>query len=159
MKRRHARALLRDVLARPALAQSRSEIRAVGDSAKRSVTLPAKIERVFVGGPPASVLAYVLAPDAMVGWIRQPSPAEKEFLAAPARDLRETGQLTGPRQHGEPRTPARGQARPGARLRLDDGDLCLAGHRGQSQTGIPYALIDGRFAGPARRLCPRPCWA
>ena len=95
MKCRHALALLGGVLARPALAQGRSETRAVGDSAKRSVTLPAKIERVFVGGPPASVLAYVLAPDAMVGWIRQPSPAEKEFLAAPARDLRATGRLTG----------------------------------------------------------------
>ncbi len=84
MKRRHALALLGGgLLGRPALAQSRMVV----DSAKRSVTLPAKIERVFVAGPPASVLAYVLAPDAMVGWVRQPSPAEKEFLAAPARDL------------------------------------------------------------------------
>lgn len=41
------------------------------------------------------MLAYVLAPDAMVGWIRPPSPAEKEFLAAPVRDLPEIGRLTG----------------------------------------------------------------
>ena len=96
MKRRHALALLGSgLLARPALAQSQNQGRTVVDSAKRSVTLPAKVEKVFVAGPPASVLAYVLAPDAMVGWIRQPSPAEKEFLAAPARDLPETGRLTG----------------------------------------------------------------
>ena len=92
MRRRHALALLgASVLARPAMAQARTVV----DSARRSVTLPAKIERVFVAGPPASVLAYMLAPDAMVGWIRPPSPAEKEFLAAPARDLPETGRLTG----------------------------------------------------------------
>ena len=142
MKRRHALALLSSLLARPTLAQTRTIV----DSAKRSVTLAAKVERVFVAGPPASALAYVLARDAMVGWIRQPSPAEKEFLAAPARDLPETGRLTG-----------RGDTVSLERLVAAKPDLVLdfgsttptyvsLADRVQSQTGIPYVLIDGRFA-------------
>jgi len=149
MKRRHALALLgSSLLARPALAQTRTVV----DSAKRSVTLPAKVEKVFVAGPPASVLAYVLARDAMVGWIRQPSPAEKEFLAAPARDLPETGRLTG-----------RGDTVSLERLVAAKPDLVLdfgsttqtyvsLADRVQSQTGIPYVLIDGRFAATADSL-------
>ena len=93
MKRRSALALLgAGLLARPGFAQT---TRTLVDSTGRKVTLPARIERVFVAGPPASVLAYTLARDAMVGWVRTPSPTEKEFLAAPARDLPETGRLTG----------------------------------------------------------------
>ncbi len=79
------------LLAEPARAQGRT----ITDSAGRKVVLPERIDRVFVAGPPASVLVYTLAPDAMVGWIRQPTPAEKEFLTARARDLPETGRLTG----------------------------------------------------------------
>ena len=143
MRRRHALALLGgSLLARPAVAQSRTVV----DSARRSITLPAKVERVFVAGPPASVLAYVLARDAMVGWIRLPSPAEKEFLAAPVRDLPETGRLTG-----------RGDTVSLERLVAAKPDLVLdfgsttptyvsLADRVQSQTGIPYVLIDGRFA-------------
>jgi len=129
-------------LVRPALAQSRTIV----DSAKRQVTLPARITKVFVAGPPASVLAYVLAPDMMSGWIRQPSPAEKEFLAAPARELPETGRLTG-----------RGDTVSLERLVAAKPDLVLdfgstgqtfvsLADRVQSQTGIPYVLIDGSFA-------------
>jgi len=91
------------------------------------------------------VLAYVLARDMMVGWIRSPSPAEKEFLAAPARDLPETGRLTG-----------RGDTVSLERLVAAKPDLVLdfgsttetyvsLADRVQSQTGIPYVLIDGRF--------------
>src|SRR5262249_3218785 len=92
MRRREALALLGSgLLVRPAQAQSRT----VTDSAGRKVTLPEKVGRLFVAGPPASVLGYVLDRDAMVGWIRAPSAGEKEFLVPPARDLPETGRLTG----------------------------------------------------------------
>ena len=83
------------LLARQGWAQGGGQSRTIVDSANRTVTLPARINRVFVAGPPASVLMYVLAPDMMVGWVRLPSPAEKEFLAAPVHDLPETGRLTG----------------------------------------------------------------
>jgi iron complex transport system substrate-binding protein len=149
LKRRHALALLGGtLLTRPATAQTRDFV----DSAKRKISLPAQVSRVFVAGPPASVLAYVLARETMVGWIRLPSPAEKEFLAAPARDLPESGRLTG---RGDTVSLERlVAARPD--LVLDFGSttdtyVSLA-DRVQSQTGIPYALIDGRLAATATSL-------
>ena len=101
---------------------------------------------MFVAGPPASVLVYVLAPDTMVGWIRLPTPAEKEFLVAPARDLPETGRLTG---RGDTVSLERlVAAKPD--LVVDFGSVAdtfvSLANRVQEQTGIPYVLIDGTFA-------------
>jgi iron complex transport system substrate-binding protein len=141
--RRSALALLgAGLLARPVWAEGRTIV----DSAGRKVSLPDRVSRVFVAGPPASVLMYALAPDMMVGWIRLPTAAEKEFLTGPARDLPETGRLTG-----------RGDtvslehliaAKPN--LVLDFGSVTgtyvSLANRVQDQTGIPYVLIDGTFA-------------
>jgi iron complex transport system substrate-binding protein len=149
VRRRSALALLgASLVARPALSQTRTIV----DSAGRQVTLPASVLRLFVAGPPASVLAYALDRDAMVGWIRSPSPAEKAYLAAPARDLPETGRLTG-----------RGDTVSLERLIAAKPDLVLdfgsvtptyvsLADRVQSQTGIPYVLIDGRFESTAASL-------
>src|SRR5262245_31195363 len=65
------------------------------DPAGRRVTVPDRIERVFVAGPPASTLLYTLAPEKMLGWIRAPSPAERPYLAPAYRDLPVTGRLAG----------------------------------------------------------------
>ena len=141
--RRSTLALLgASLVARPAWAQGRTIV----DSANRKVVLPEKISRVFVAGPPASVLVYVLAPDTMVGWIRLPTPAEKEFLVAPARDLPETGRLTG---RGDTVSLERlVAAKPD--LVVDFGSVAdtfvSLANRVQEQTGIPYVLIDGTFA-------------
>ncbi|HTR88085.1 MAG TPA: iron ABC transporter substrate-binding protein [Reyranella sp.] len=147
--RRRALALLGAGLpAAPAFAAGRIIV----DSAKRSVTLPDKISKVFVAGPPASVLAYVLARDMMAGWIREPSPAEKEFLAPPARDLPETGRLTG---RGDTVSLERlVAAKPDLVLDFGSttGTFVSLADRVQSQTGIPYVLIDGRFAATAPSL-------
>src|SRR5262249_5039094 len=90
--RRSALALLgAGVLTRAIRAESRLAV----DSAGRNLSLPDRVSRVFVAGPPAAVLMYVLAPDMMVGWVGRPTAAEKEFLVPPARDLPETGRLTG----------------------------------------------------------------
>ena len=143
MKRRTALALLGSgILARPALAQGRT----ITDSAGRKVALPDKVSRLFVAGPPASVLAYVLDRGAMVGWVRIPSPAEKEFLAPTARDLPETGRLTG---RGDTMSLERlVAAKPD--LVLDFGSVAETyvslADRVQTQTGIPYVLIDGKFS-------------
>jgi iron complex transport system substrate-binding protein len=149
MKRRAALALLgSSLLARPLRAEAREFL----DSAQRKITLPARVSRVFVAGPPASVMAYVLAPDAMVGWIRLPSPAEKEFLAPPARDLPETGRLTG---RGDTVSLERlVAAKPDLVLDVGSttGTYVSLADRVQSQTGIPYALIDGRLAATGTSL-------
>lgn len=149
--RRHVLGLLgASLLAGPAIAQTR----VVVDSAGRKIALPGRISRVFVAGPPASVLVYALARDTMVGWVRTPSPAEKRYLVPASRDLPETGRLTG-----------RGDTVSLERLVASKPDLVLdfgsvtdtyvsLADRVQSQTGIPYVLIDGKFAAtsPSLRL-------
>lgn len=128
------------------IGRARAQGRTVVDSARRRVTLPDKVTRLFSAGPPASVVAYVLAPQEMVGWIRLPLPAEKEFLIPAVHDLPETGRLTG-----------RGDTLSLERLIAAKPDLVLdfgsvtetyvsLAERVQSQTGIPYVLIDGTFA-------------
>src|SRR5882757_7754805 len=151
--RRSALALLgAGLLARPAWAQGGAQGRTIVDSANRRISLPARVSRVFVAGPPTSVLMYVLAPDLMVGWIRLPTPAEKEFLTAPARDLSETGRLTG---RGDTVSLERlVAAKPD--LVVDFGSVTETyvslANRVQEQTGIPYVLIDGSLATTAPSL-------
>ena len=127
------------LIAAPALGRS------VTDSAGRTVEIPEKISRVFAAGPPASTLLYVLAPQDMIGWVRVPRDAEKPFLAEAVRGLPELGRLTG-----------RGDTLNLERLVAAKPDLVIdfgtindtyrsLADRIQSQTGIPYLLIDGRF--------------
>jgi iron complex transport system substrate-binding protein len=126
--------------------------RSVTDSAGRTVEVPDKITRVFAAGPPASTLLYVLAPQDMIGWVRAPSDAEKPFLLAAVRGLPELGRLTG-----------RGDTLNLERLIAAKPDLVIdfgtindtyrsLADRVQSQTGIPYLLIDGRFENTAAAL-------
>src|SRR5262245_41127681 len=53
--------------------------RPVTDSAGRTVEVPARVERVFAAGGPASIILYTLAPELMLGWNRAPSPEERAF--------------------------------------------------------------------------------
>ena len=119
--------------------------RSVIDSAGRTVEIPATISRVFAAGPPASTLLYVLAPQDMIGWVRAPRDAEKPYLLPAVRGLPELGRLTG-----------RGDTLNLERLIAEKPDLVIdfgtindtyrsLADRVQSQAGIPYLLIDGRF--------------
>ncbi len=116
------------------------------DAAGRSVEIPDRIERVLAAGPPASVLLYVLSPEKMVGWVRSPSAAEKEFLAAPYRDLQETGRLTGRGNTANIEMVL--SMKPDIIIDVGSVDATYASlaDRVQEQTGIPYVLIDGAFA-------------
>ncbi len=120
--------------------------RMVTDSAGRSVEVPDTVRRVFSAGPPASTLLYVVAPETMVGWVRAPRADEKPFLLPATRELPELGRLTG-----------RGNTLSLERLLVEKPDLIVdfgtinetyrsLADRVQTQTGIPYLLIDGRFA-------------
>lgn len=120
--------------------------RPVTDSAGRVVEVPDSVRRVFAAGPPASTLLYVVAPETMVGWVRAPRAEEKPFLLPATRDLPELGRLTG-----------RGNTLSLERLLAEKPDLIVdfgtindtyrsLADRVQTQTGIPYLLIDGSFA-------------
>jgi iron complex transport system substrate-binding protein len=121
------------------------QARSVTDSAGRTVEIPDQISRVFAAGPPASTLLYVLAPRDMIGWVRPPRDTEKPYLLPAVRGLPELGRLTG-----------RGDTLNLERLIAAKPDLVVdfgtvndtyrsLADRVQSQTGIPYLLIDGRF--------------
>lgn len=119
--------------------------RVIVDSSGRKVAIPDRVERIMAAGPPASVLAVVLAPEKLVGWNRRPSPDETAFLPPAARNLPEIGRLTG--RGGTANLEVILAAKPD--LIVDFGSvtntyISLA-NRVQEQTGIPYILIDGRF--------------
>ena len=128
------------------------QARTVTDSAGRVVEVPDEVTTVFAAGPPASVLAYVLKPEALTGWPRALRPEERAYIAEPYRDIPETGRLTG--RGGEANLERVLQIKPD--LIVDFGSvrdtyIDLA-NRVQEQTGIPYLLIDGRFDNTAEAL-------
>ena len=134
------------LLALALLGATAASARSVTDSAGRTVEVPDHIARVFAAGPPASTLLYALAPEDMIGWNRRPRPAELPFLRPAVRDLPELGRLTGRGDTLNLETLI--AAKPD--LIVDYGTVndtyrSLA-DRVQAQTGIPYILIDGRFA-------------
>ena len=117
----------------------------VTDAAGRTVAIPAKVERVFAAGPPASILLYTLAPDLLLGWTRSHEPAQCALLGAGACDKPEVGRLTG--RGNTTNLEVLLKLKPDLILdvgTINDTYISLA-NRVQEQTGIPYALLDGRF--------------
>lgn len=117
----------------------------VKDGAGRDVPIPAKVERIFPAGPPAAITLYTLAPELLLGWPRANRAEELPFLLPGIGDRPEIGRITG-----------RGNsANLEAVLTLKPDLIVDAGSTGrtyvelaervQGQTGIPYALLDGRF--------------
>jgi len=118
----------------------------VADAAGRAVPIPEKVARVFPAGPPAAILLYTLAPEILLGWPRANRPEECEFMLPQVCARPEIGWLTG--RGNTANLEAVLALKPD--LILDVGStnptfVSLA-ERVQEQTGIPYALLDGRFA-------------
>jgi iron complex transport system substrate-binding protein len=104
---------------------------------------------VFAAGPPASILLYTLAPDLLLGWTRQLKPAQCEFLGAGACDKPEVGRLTG--RGNTTNLEVLLKLKPDLIIdvgTINDTYVSLA-NRVQEQTGVSYALLDGRFAAVA----------
>lgn len=124
--------------------------RVVTDSAGRRVVVPARIERVFAAGPPATVFVYTLAPDALLGWYRPLTLDERAYIPPRYAALPTLGKLTG--RSNTPNLEAVREARPD--VILDYGavgprEAALA-DRIQRETGVPYVLLDGSLAAVAR---------
>ena len=117
----------------------------ITDSAGRTVDIPDEVTTVFAAGPPASILVYIMKPEALTGWPRALRPEERAYIAEPYRDLPETGRLTG--RGGEANLERVLAIEPD--LIVDFGSVrdtyIDIANRVQEQTGIPYILIDGRF--------------
>ena len=131
------------VAPRRALAQT------IKDAAGRTVAVPAKVSRVFPAGPPAAILLYTLAPELLIGWPRANRPEECAYMLPDICTRPEVGRITGRGNTANLETVL--ALKPD--LILDVGSTSATfvslADRVQEQTGIPYALLDGRFAGIA----------
>jgi len=128
-------------LAAPRLAHADT----VTDDAGRSVKVPGNVSRVFPAGPPAAILLYTLAPDLLLGWPRANRPEECLYMLPDICRRPEVGRLTGRGNTANLETVI--ALKPD--LILDVGSIrdiyVSLANRTQAQTGIPYALLDGRF--------------
>jgi len=118
----------------------------VTDAAGRVIPVPANMTRVFPAGPPAAILLYTLAPELLIGWPRANRAEELPYLLPDIGRRPEIGRLTGRGNTANLEVVL--ALKPD--LILDVGStretfVSLA-ERVQQQTGIPYALLDGRFA-------------
>jgi len=117
----------------------------ITDSAGRTVPIPERVARVFPAGPPAAILLYTLAPELLIGWPRANRPEECAFMLPDVCTRPEVGRITGRGNTANLEVVL--ALKPD--LILDSGStsptfVSLAS-RVQEQTGIPYALLDGRF--------------
>lgn len=128
-----------------ALALPGAPTNAQTDSAKRTVRIPAKVERVYAAGAPASMLVFAIAPDKLVGWTRAFRPNEAAFVAPKYAALPELGRLTGRGNTANVEVVL--NAKPD--LIVDAGSVAdtyvSLANRVQEQTGIPYLLLDGKL--------------
>jgi len=126
--------------ARPGWAQGRT----LTDSVGRRVTVPDRVARVMAAGPPASILLYALAPDAMVGWVPQPPVEAKPFLLPAVRELPASPRLTA-RGGDAPDTERIAALKPD--LIVDFGSVganyVALAEKVRASAHISYALIDG----------------
>jgi len=132
--------LATSALVRPASAAPRT----FTDSAGRSIVVGVdRPMRILAAGPPASILIYVMAPDAMIGWVPPPGDDAKPFLLPQARDLPGSGRLTMRGQ--EPDLDHITKLKPD--LILDFGSIgpqyVSLAEKIKNATQIPYALVDG----------------
>jgi iron complex transport system substrate-binding protein len=126
-------------------AWAHAQARTVTDSVGRRVQIPARVERVYAAGPPASILLFALAPERVLGWTSPFRPAERPFVPERYLDLPTLGRLTGRGNTANVEVVI--AAKPD--LIFDYGTvsptLASLADRVQEQTGIPYLLIDGAF--------------
>src|SRR5262245_4709818 len=117
----------------------------VTDATGRALSPPEKVARVFPAGPPAAILLYTLAPDLLLGWPRANRPEECAYMLPDVCTRPEVGRITGRGNTANLESVL--TLRPD--LILDVGatseTFVSLAERVQQQTGIPYALLDGRF--------------
>jgi iron complex transport system substrate-binding protein len=127
------------------LAARHAHAASVTDAAGRSILVPDRVARVFPAGPPAAILLYTLAPELLLGWPRANRAEECAFMLPDICARPEVGRLTGRGNTANLESVL--ALKPD--LILDIGStaptFASLAARVQEQTGIPYALLDGRF--------------
>jgi iron complex transport system substrate-binding protein len=118
---------------------------AVSDATGRAVPIPDRVTRVFPAGPPAAILLYTLAPDLLLGWPRANRAEECEYMLPDVCRRPELGRIAGRGNTANLEIVL--ALKPD--LIVDVGatspTFVSLAVRVQEQTGIPYALLDGRL--------------
>jgi len=127
------------------LTPRRARAATVTDAAGRAVSVPERVARVFPAGPPAAILLYTLAPDLLLGWPRANRPEEREFLLPDVGSRPEIGRLTGRGNTANLEVVLALKTDVIFDVGSIDATYVSLAERVQQQTGIPYALLDGRF--------------
>ena len=115
------------------------------DTSGREIRPPAKVERVYAAGPPASVLVFAIAPDKLTGWTRAMRPNEAQFFAERYAQLPELGRLTGRGNTANVEVVLKAKTDLIVDVGSTGGTLASLASQVQEQTKIPYALFDGRI--------------
>lgn len=76
-------------------ARAQQPRREITDATGRTIAIPARVQRIYTAGPPASVLVFAVAPDKLIGWTTPFRAAERPFVAPRYADLPTLGRLTG----------------------------------------------------------------
>jgi iron complex transport system substrate-binding protein len=107
---------------------------------------PADVRRVFAGGPPASALLAVLAPEKLLGWPWNVSAEARAWLPPAVRELPQVGRLAGRGSTMSNETLL--QLQPDLILDIGtvDATYISAMQRVAEQTGLPCVLVHGRLA-------------
>ena len=117
----------------------------VVDATGRDIRPPAKVERVYAAGPPASMLVFAIAPDKLTGWTRAFRANEAEFVPPKYAALPELGRLTGRGNTANVEVVLKAKTDLIVDIGSTGATLASLASQVQQQTGIPYALLDGRI--------------
>jgi iron complex transport system substrate-binding protein len=120
---------------------------AVSDGAGRAVPVPSQVRRVFPAGPPAAITLYTVAPDLLIGWPRANRADEREFLDEKIGARPEVGRITGRGNTANLEVVLALKPDLILDIGIVNNTYISLADRVQQQTGIPYALLDGRFDG------------
>jgi iron complex transport system substrate-binding protein len=118
---------------------------AIVDATGREIRPPAKVERVYAAGPPASLLVFAIAPDKLTGWTRAMRPNEAQFFAERYAQLPELGRLTGRGNTANVEVVLKAKTDLIVDVGSTGATLASLATQVQEQTKIPYALFDGRI--------------
>ncbi len=122
------------------------------DDAGRKIALPDRIERVYAAGPPASVLVFALAPEVLIGWTRAFRDDEAQWVPEKYAKLPELGRLTGRGNTANVEVVLKQKPDIVIDVGSTSATFASLADRVQSQTGIPYVLLDGRLATTPRQI-------
>ena len=116
------------------------------DSIGRTVTVPAKIEKIAVSGPLAQIVLFALCPDKFVGIANAWDVSAAQFLAAEYYNLPELGQFYG----GKGELNLETLLASGAQVVIDVGepkDSAVSDLDAlQEQTGLPFVHVSASIA-------------